>query len=771
MSEMKVTLVANAAQPVSEIAKLTASANETAKSFAATAKAAVDGSKAATGSFQDLKGRLTAARAELDKLAEGSTEFADQAATVKALNAQFAEARQKIAELTAAEQGIATGKLQTVSEEAQAAAGSFQKLQEELAAATAEMNRLQVGSDEWKEQAGTVARLTVGIDQAKQQIKELVAAETALQTGVIAEQATEAKAAAGSFRALNQELRENVAALEEMAAGSNEFADQKKKVDDLRAAVEKANQEMATSAKAVVGSYKQLESELRDNEAALKSLAIGSEQFEAQRKKVDQLKTSLEKAKGELTELSDSAGTSSGSWKDVGASMAVATGAAAILYGALKKVADVQDQIIKGAADEVTELDTLARRLQIQAGLTDPQKAEQTKKIVAQSTDAGVKAEVGFAAATQLAGSGFQNAVDGGSLKIILDTIQASSFQGAPEELVSAFTETLNAYGLEKNNKNLEAVAIAAQSLFKVTDFQLAEAADFAKSAAVFKSANISLEQSMAAFTSLREVLPAAESGTGLRNFVNILQGGAATKESVTALGTLGLQPGQVDFVGENLNDVIATINTATAQMDEAAKNVALLKVFGRENVASAKLLLANADRVKELETLQQNKEQFKIDLGVAAGGIQAERNRIQNRLILDRMPIADELARIDTERRRLEEELKVATEKAAVSGVPLAGAAAAASSEVIKTADSVVGGGVVNDVNKGLFETFRAVLGLKDEDKKAKNAALEQNAQLIDLNRQQLAELAALRAQAGGRPAVRAPQLPRPAARAPAVN
>lgn len=697
MSEMKVTLVANAAQPVSEIAKLTASANETAKAFTATAKAAVDGSKAATGSFQDLKARLSAARAELDKLAEGSTEFADQAATVKALNAQFAEARQKIAELTAAEQGLGAGKLQETTEEA--------------------------------------------------------------------------KAAAGSFRALNQELKENVAVLEEMAAGSDEFANQKKKVDELRAAVEKANAEMATSAKVVVGSYKRLEEELRDNEAALKSLAIGSEQFEAQRKKVDQLKTSLEKAKGELTELSDSAGTSSGSWKDVGASMAVATGAAAILYGTLKKVADVQDQIIKGAADEVTELDTLARRLQIQAGLTDPQKKVQTQKIVEQSTIDGVLAEAGFAAATQLAGSGFQNAVDGGSLKIILDTIQASSFTGAPEELVSAFTETLNAYGLEKNNKNLEAIAVAAQSLFKQTDFQLVELADFAKNAAVFESANIGLGQSMAAFTTLREVLPAAESGTGLRNFVNILQGGAATKESANALGQLGLKPDQVDFVGENLNDVIATINVATAQMDEAAKNVALLKVFGRENVASAKLLLANADRVKELETLQQNKTQFQTDLGVAAGGIQAERNRIQNRLILDRMPIADELAKIDTERRRLEEELKVTTERAAVSGVPLAGAAAAVSSEVIKTADSVVGGGVVQDVNKGLFETFRAVLGLKDEDKRAKNAALEQNAQLIELNRRQAEALEAIRAQRGNPSAPRAPQLPRPAARAPAVN
>lgn len=696
MSEMKVTLVANAAQPVSEIAKLTASANETAKAFTATAKAAVDGSKAATGSFQDLKARLAAARAELDKLAEGSTEFADQAATVKALNAQFAEARQRIVELTAAEQGLGAGKLQETTEEA--------------------------------------------------------------------------KAAAGSFRALNQELKENVAALEAMAAGSDEFANQKKKVDALKAAVEKANADMATSAKVVVGSYKRLEEELRDNEAALKSLAIGSEQFEAQRKKVDQLKTSLEKAKGELTELSDSAGTSSGSWKDVGTSMAVATGAAAILYGALKKVADVQDQIIKGAADEVTELDTLARRLQIQAGLTDPQRAEQTRKIVGQSTDAGVLAEAGFAAATQLAGSGFQDAVDGGSLKIILDTIQASSFQGSPEELVSAFTEALNAYGLEKTNQNLENIAVAAQSLFKQTDFQLVELADFAKNAAVFESANISLGKSMAAFTTLREVLPAAESGTGLRNFVNILQGGAATKESVTALGTLGLQPGQVDFVGENLNDVIATINTATAQMDEAAKNVALLKVFGRENVASAKLLLANADRVKELETLQQNKEQFRTDLGVAAGGIQAERNRIQNRLILDRMPIADELAKIDTERRRLEEELKVTTERAVVSGVPLAGAAAAASSEVIKTADSVVGGGAVQNVNEGLFQVFRSILGSKNDDKVAADVTHKQNAEIIELNRRQAQALEAIQ-QAGGRPAVRAPQLPRPAARAPAVN
>ena len=171
--------------------------------------------------------------------------------------------------------------------------------------------------------------------------------------------------------------------------------------------------------------------------------------------------------------------------------MMVAAAAGGTLYAALVKIAQAQRDIVSNGAEQAVNLDTLARKMQIQAGLTDEERQAESLKVIKQSSQAGVAAESGFQAATQLAGSGFKDPVQSGSLQTILNTMQASSFQGSPDELVSAFAEALNAYGLEKTNQNLQQIAVSAQSLFKQTDFQLTELQDFAKNASVFEGANI----------------------------------------------------------------------------------------------------------------------------------------------------------------------------------------------------------------------------------------------------------------------------------------
>jgi len=62
------------------------------------------------------------------------------------------------------------------------------------------------------------------------------------------------------------------------------------------------------SAEGAAGSFNKLEKELKDNEAQLKRLAMGTKEFDAQRKKVDMLRSSLKGAKGELTQIGGSTG-------------------------------------------------------------------------------------------------------------------------------------------------------------------------------------------------------------------------------------------------------------------------------------------------------------------------------------------------------------------------------------------------------------------------------------------------------------------------------
>jgi hypothetical protein len=545
----------------------------------------------------------------------------------------------------------------------------------------------------------------------------------------------------------------------EWIATAKQMLDVIQKVDQRMEKLEKTQQSLANASKKgadlAAGSYNKLEQQMKEAEAALKGMTQGTAEFAAQRSKVDALKKSLSEAKDELSAVRESP------WPAIGRGMAVATGAALALYMALQKVGQAQREIVSRGADQAVGLDTMARKMQIQAGLTDPERQEMSRQIIEQASGAGVKAEVGFQAATQLAGSGFTDAVDSGTLKTILDTIQASSFQGSPDELVSAFAESLNAYGLEKTNQNLQQIAVAAQSLFKQTDFQLTELQDFAKNASVFEGANIKIDEALAGFTALREVLPAAESGTGLRNFVNKLQAGDLTKENKDNLARIGVDAEQVDFVGESLVQVIQTIRDATQKMPEADRNAALGKMFGTENVASARLLLESGNRIQELQKSQADPAQFMKDRDTAATGMQAGRNRLENEALLNSTLVGEKLNEIDQRNKKFDNDIEAIKQKAAAMDIPLVGAAAAASGAMVTTANDAVGGEFVGNVNEGLFQVFQSFFRSSEDVQKQQLEETKKLREAVERQPQQNPNKVAA-------PNVRPKEAPLPAATAP---
>lgn len=592
------------------------------------------GAEAAAGSFNKLEQMLRKNEAALKDMAVGSSEFDGQRAKVDRLREAYEKMKATLSGKTGAKQAALIPDQK----------GSLADIENQLKAVEAQLRKTAASSSDFK-------RLETVYGNLKKRQNEMTASlrELGKEAPVVAVDA------AGSFNKLEKELREAETALNALTMGTQEFSTQKSKVDELRNSLKNAKKELQTIEPEVVslaGSFNRLEKELKDNEEQLKALRIGTAEFEKQRQKVDALRASLDKANKELKGIK---AQRENPWPEIGKGMAIATGAAFALFAALNKVAEAQRNIVSQGADQAVNLDTLARKMQIQAGLTDEQRQAESMQIIQQSSGAGVLAPVGFQAATQLAGSGFANPVESGSLQTILNTIQASSFQGSPEELVSAFAEALNAYGLDKTNANLQEIAVAAQSLFKQTDFQLTELQDFAKTASVFEGANIKIDEALAGFTALREVLPAAESGTGLRNFVNKLQAGDLTKENKQNLERIGVNAGQVDFVGESLTQVLQTVKDATDKMPEADRNAALGKMFGTENVASARLLINSVERIEELQKSQQNAATFNADLATASGGMQAQRNRLENQKLVDMMPNSGKLQEIDMRNRELD--------------------------------------------------------------------------------------------------------------------
>lgn len=534
----------------------------------------------------------------------------------------------------------------------------------------------------------------------------------------------------------------------EWIATAKQMLETIQKVDKGLERQEKALQKLTDTGKRgaveVAGSFNKLEQELKENEAALKKLVIGSKEFDEQRRKVDMLRGSLARAKGELTGLR----TGAAKFGEMKTSMLAGVAAAGSLVMALQKIAQAQRDIVNTGSDAALQLDTMARRFQIQAGIADPEREAATRAIIEQASAAGVTAESGFQAATQLAGSGFDNAIETGTLKTILDTMQAGSFKGEADQLVAAFSQMMNAMGLEKNNQNLQQVAVGAQSLFKKTDFQLTDLSEFAAIGGTVKNANVQFDEGIAAFTTLRDSLPAGEAATGLRNLITKMQKGDITKEGKADLERLGVKAEDVDFVGESLTQVLTNLNKATEKLGEADRNAALGKLFGTENVTSARMLIEGVPRIQELQAAQGNAAQFEIDRRTAAESMQAGRNRLANQELLRVSPIATELEERRARMDQRDANLRALERQASVQlGAPAAGLMRAGGA-TLSTIEDATGADVVGGAMRGqsMSSSFGMALArwfMSSDKKQDELIRLQQEANAIA---------------AGNRPAARQP-------------
>ena len=507
------------------------------------------------------------------------------------------------------------------------------------------------------------------------------------------------------------------------------------KIDQRMAKQEEAMAKLgATSKKSAndaANSFNKLEKELKDNEAALKRMERGTKEFDEQRRKVDGLKQSLRQAKGELTQL----GAKHTDLRGIGTAMMGAVHSAQSLVNALKAVAAAQREIITGGADAALTIDTLARKLQVQASLTDPERQAATKEILRQSSDAGLTAETGFRTATQLVSSGFQKPVETGTLTTAMKTMQAANLEGSPEEFIQGMSQVMAAFGLEKTNANLERVAVSMQGMFKTTDFQIAEATQFAKNAALFESAGMSLEQATATFTAGREVLNAEQASTGLRNVVSILQTAGAHGPQKEALASLGIKPEEVDLVGENMQQALTRLKQGVDAADKQTSQIAMGTLFGREASAAATVLMGKIPRMRELEGMQANKAQFEADVRVKQEGDLAQRNRIENEEMLRRLPRARALEDARNRIVRREGRNKGFAEDAETLVGPALSSTVTAATSVFGTTDQLSGldvtGGAV-----GMGKLFGRMFGVGGSKLDEQNKLLQEN---NDLMRQQL--------------------------------
>ena len=493
----------------------------------------------------------------------------------------------------------------------------------------------------------------------------------------------------------------------EWIATAKQMLETIQKVDKGLERQEKALQKLTDTGKRgaieAAGSFNKLEQELKENEAALKKLAIGSKEFDEQRKKVDALRVAMSKAKGELTGIAQETEKGQSAFAGMGTTMMSGVGSALALVAALQKVAQAQRDIVQTGADAVVEIDTLARKFQIQADLTDQERQVATKQTIEQASEAGVKADVGFETATALASTGFKDPINSGALKLALEGQQGTSFTGSPEQYVESTAQALSAYGLDKTPEELHKMNVRLAGMFKETATKAVDLTDFSKNASVLER-RMPIDTAMAGFGALREGGTAENASMGMRQVTLGMM--APDREGVKAIEAMGLKKEQIDMIGESFTEALTTLKTAVDKLPREQQEPLLKKMFGDQAIANSFKLMNNIGRIQQLEGVQNDPAALARNVATAKESDQSRRNIGDNQELIDMLPNRDKLVELDEGLRARDRRQRAIEQEAAVEIGPVGAAASRFSNTVLNPIDETIGTDMVGwsrDIGKWL--------------------------------------------------------------------
>lgn len=435
-------------------------------------------------------------------------------------------------------------------------------------------------------------------------------------------------------KALQNLVKENAKLREEIAKGVQQSKDEAKAAKEA-AEAQKAHSAAMKEAEAVVNknltaSQKYAKEVARLNELRDKGVLSARDHAKA-----------IEAEQSKLGKSSESVERFQGAWQKF-----AVVGAASV--GILGQAADQVARLRREMEDSAIQIDDLSRRFGIQGGLSEKERNVQTGMVGKTALEAAVPIGKAFQVATQLSSSGFQDPVKNGTLNTALALMQSSNqIDGDVGGFVKGSGQFLQAFGLQKNQQNLSELGVRMQGLFKSTDVQAADLTEFAKAAPVLAGSKMGMGESLSVLTALRETMNAGEAATGARNVVSIMQASGKNETATKALASIGLRPDQVDIQGEGLKTALERLKASTQNLGEAEQAGVLTQIFGRENVAPARILMNSTGRFGDFMKMQQEAApQFVRDVGTARSGMAAQSVRAQVQDQLDSFANADALER-----------------------------------------------------------------------------------------------------------------------------
>ena len=313
--------------------------------------------------------------------------------------------------------------------------------------------------------------------------------------------------------------------------------------------------------------------------------------------------------------------------------IAVMLGAGGLLMAGFARWKRANQEIIEQANEIGKAYDEAIRKFSVQTGLKGLALDEADESIVKLARKNAIGSKEARGIATQLVSSGFSaEEASGGSLDTFLQILQASNAAGQDvdvAQLAKSLTQFLSANNLDKSAENVAKFGIGTQRLFKGTNLQLAQMTDLAGASAAISN-QITPEEQLASMAAIVDVIDSAEGSTGLRNFVSRLASSSANTGRTEALDQIGLSPEDVDFVGENLVEVIDRINQGLAQLPEEARKAASVKIFGERGEVGASAILGKREAIANNLLIQQDVAGFQDDVSIATSGRNAASVRQQ---------------------------------------------------------------------------------------------------------------------------------------------
>ena len=316
---------------------------------------------------------------------------------------------------------------------------------------------------------------------------------------------------------------------------------------------------------------------------------------------------------------------------ELGAQLSALAGGYAIVTGGANLWLSANQKALEQAEEVANKYDTLFRKFQVQAGLTDLQGKDAQKNILDVAERRGVDEDFAQKGATQLVSSGFSSKEgQGEALDVALQTFAAGNLLDQdPTQLTQALGQFLAAQGLDKNAANLRRVGVGTQRLFKGTDLQISDLTQLAGKSQSF-AGKITPEEVLGTFDVLREKTGADNASTALKIFGDRLMGAKGDSQREDVLKRLNLKPEDVDFLGENMESVLGRLSSGLDSVKPEERQGLIQKLFGTEAASPITGLLRDRDKLPGAIATISDQSGFAEDVQTATSGRAAGRRRLE---------------------------------------------------------------------------------------------------------------------------------------------